>query len=208
MEAFVSAGDTKAFLFEKQTHSSGGRSRKGVNPLPIPRAKKEQLVAEYTQYFQQAQGVIFADYRGLTVADMNEVRKRLRQDAPNSRWTVAKNTLLRLALQQAEKPVPEEVLVGPTAVLFAFDDPVAPVKVLKKFSEENEFLKFKGGLLGDKVLSVEEVEQLAKLPSREEILATLVGALQGPAQQLVSLLLAPHRELVMTLQARAQQGGE
>ncbi len=174
--------------------------------MPIPRAKKEQLVAEYAQSFREAQGVIFTDYRGLTVADMTEVRRRLRQEAPQSRWTVAKNTLLRLALQQAEKPVPEEVLVGPTAVLFAFDDPVAPAKVLKKYADENDLLKIKGGLLGDKVLSAEDVIQLAKLPSREEILATLVGAIQGPAQQLVSLLLAPQRELVMTLQARAQQG--
>ncbi|MDQ7029341.1 MAG: 50S ribosomal protein L10 [Ardenticatenia bacterium] len=170
--------------------------------MPIPRAKKEQLVAEYTRLFRQVEAVIFTDYRGLTVADMNDVRRRLREAAPESRWTVAKNTLLRLALQQAERPVPEDVLVGPTAVLFAFEDPVAPAKVLKQYADENEHLKIKGGFLGDQPLSAAEIEQLATLPSREEILATLVATIQGPAQQLVSLLQAPHRELVLTLQAR------
>jgi len=176
--------------------------------LPIPRSKKEQLVAEYTRSFRESQAVIFADYRGLTVADMDEVRRRLREAAPDSRLTVAKNTLLRLALQQAEKPVPEEILVGPTAVLFAFEDPVAPAKVLKKYADENENLQIKGGLFGDQVLSVEDVNHLATLPSREEILATLVATIQGPAQQLVSLLQAPHRDLVLTLQARAEQTAE
>lgn len=176
--------------------------------LAITREQKEQFVAEYTENFKKAQAVYLADYRGLSVEQMSELRGNLRENGGSSVLTVAKNTLLKLALEQADRPALDELLEGPTAVLFAYDDPVAPVKVLRNYADENEELVLKGGLLGVDVLDSDDLARLADLPSREEILATLVGAIQAPARQLVSLLQAPQRDLILTLQARAEQGEE
>lgn len=176
--------------------------------LAITREKKEQLVAEYTENFKKAQAVYLADYRGLSVDQMGELRGNLRDNGGDSVLTVAKNTLLKIALEQADRPALDDLLEGPTAVLFVYDDPVAPAKVLTDYADENDELALKGGFLGTDVLDSDDLERLADLPSREEILATLVGAIQAPARQLVSLLQAPQRDVILTLQARAEQGEE
>ncbi|GAP61691.1 large subunit ribosomal protein L10 [Ardenticatena maritima] len=176
--------------------------------MPITRAKKEALVADLTERSQRAQAIIFTEYRGLTVAEMTDFRRQLREKAPGSVYMVAKNTLLRLALSQAGLPVPEELLTGPTAVLFAEEDPAAAAKTLLAFAKDHELLKVKGGIVTGQIVDEAGIEALSKLPSREELLATLIATIQAPAQKLVMLLQAPQRDLILTLKAYAEQGAE
>ncbi|MDQ4078850.1 MAG: 50S ribosomal protein L10 [Chloroflexota bacterium] len=173
--------------------------------MPITRQQKEAYVAEYTDKLSRSQAAYLADYRGLTVAEIGTLREQLREQS-ESELTVAKNRLLRLALEQAGLPVPEEQLEGPTAVLFCYEDPVTPAKVLKKYAENNEKITVKGGIVGGDIVDVRGFEGMAELPSREEILARLVGIIQGPAQELFSTITAPMREIAQVLHVYSEEG--
>lgn len=175
--------------------------------MPITRAKKEQLIAEYTEKFSRSQAVYVTDYRGLTVSEIADLRKRLREDGGEVEYTVAKNTLLALALERAGLPVPEDLLVGPTAVAFVYDEPLAPARALTRYAETNEKLAIRGGMLGASVLDMEAVKGLAALPGREVLLATLLGSIQGPASSLVNTIMAPMREIAYILAQRGEGSG-
>ncbi len=167
--------------------------------MALTREKKEQIVAELATKLETSQVVILTDYRGLTVSQMQDLRGRLGESG--GEYRVVKNTLTRLALQQCGKPVPEDLLTGPTAILFLYDEVARPTKTLLDFAAEMSLPTIKGGLLGNQVLGEEEVKRLAELPSREEILAELLGAIQGPAANVVRVLEAPASELLRVLQA-------
>lgn len=173
--------------------------------MAISRQKKEAFVAEYVEKFSRSQAAYIADYRGLTVAEIGALRESLRESG-DTELTVAKNTLLRLALEEAGLPIPEEHLEGPTAVLFCFDDPVTPAKALKTYGDRNDKLAVKGGLVDGRVIDLAGFRAMAELPSREEILAKLVGMVQAPAQELFGTLIAPMREIAQVLHARSEQG--
>lgn len=177
--------------------------------MPITRAKKQELVAEYTDKFNRSQAVYVTDYRGLTVSEITDLRKQLRESGGRDgvEYTVAKNTLLKLALERAGLPVPEDLLVGPTAIAFVYGDPVAPAKALTKYADTNEKLEVRGGMLGATVLDAAAVKNLADLPSREVLLATLLGSIQGPASSLVNTLMAPLREIASILARRGEGAG-
>ena len=167
--------------------------------MAISKEKKQQIVATLVEEFQKAQGVIFTDYRGLTVSEMNQLRVRLREKGTPFR--VAKNTLTRLALQQVGLPVPDEYLRGPTAIAFLRDDVAEPVKVLVDFAKETKILEIKGGLLGTQLVDAEAVNELTKLPSRQELLGQVLSLIHGPPAQLTQMIQAPATELVQTLEA-------
>lgn len=171
--------------------------------MAISKEKKRKLVADYTDNLKRSEAVIFADYRGLRVKDMERLRRQLWET--KSRFQVVKNTLMERALQEAGLSVPEEMLFGPTAVSYCFEDVATVVKILADFAKETGVLTFKGGLLGGRVIGVEDIRTLATLPSREELLAKLVGHIQAPIGGLVSVLAGPIRGLVNVLQARADQ---
>ncbi|MGH2544049.1 MAG: 50S ribosomal protein L10, partial [Ardenticatenaceae bacterium] len=112
--------------------------------MPITRQQKEAYVAEYTDKLGRSAVAYLADYRGLTVTEIGELREQLRQnDGDGAELIVAKNTLLMLAFKEAGLPVPEEHLEGPTAVLFCFEDPISPAKLLKKYAQQNEKVSVK-----------------------------------------------------------------
>jgi large subunit ribosomal protein L10 len=171
--------------------------------LAISREKKEAFVQEYTDKLSRSAATYITDYRGLTVTELGTLRAQLR-DQGDVEFAIAKNTLLTLAFKEAGLPVPEEHLAGPTAVLFCFTDPVSPAKALKKYADQHDDLTIKGGVMGARVLTLNEVEGMASLPPREEILATLVGVIQGPAQSLFGTIIAPMREIAQVLHARAE----
>lgn len=174
--------------------------------MPITRAQKEEYIAEYTDKLSRAQAAYLADTRGLSVAGISDLRTQLRAQA-DVELAVAKNTLLGIAFEQAGLPVPNDLLVGPTAILFCYSDPVAPAKVLTKYADQNsEKVTVKGGVVGNSVLNVSGVKGMADLPSREVILATLIGAIQGPAQNLFGTITAPLREVAQVLHAHSDQG--
>lgn len=143
-------------------------------------AKKQALVDELTKKFEDATAIVVVDYRGLTVEQATELRKQLR-DA-GIEMHVLKNTMLRRAADAAGIEGLEDVFKGPTAVAFSNEEVVAPAKIIAEFADEVEALEIKGGLLEGKVASVEEINKIAKLPSREGLLSMLLSVLQAPVR--------------------------
>jgi large subunit ribosomal protein L10 len=162
------------------------------------------MVADYLDKMSRSQALLLTDYRGLTVVQISELRRNLRE--MNSTFQVVKNTLFERALDETGIPVQKEPLQGPLAVAFCLGDPQPVARALLAFAKETDVLQIKGAVLGTRFLGPEAVKNLAELPPREVILAQLLGTVQGPMTDLVSTIAAPLRELVQVLQARSEQG--
>lgn len=171
--------------------------------MAITKERKQELVDSYVEMLSQSQGIIFTDYRGVTVSQLQTVRNKLRE--MNVSYHVIKNTLLKLALKQTGLPVPEEMLTGPVAVGFCYDELPATAKALVDFARELESFEVRGGLMGDNVVDVQGIKALASLPPREVLLAQVVGGFQAPISGLASALSGILRSLVHVLQARREQ---
>jgi len=171
--------------------------------LAVSREKKEQLVSWYTDLFSRSSAAILTDYRGLTMADITQLRRKLQET--QSEYHVIKNRLLKLALKEAKLPVPEDLLEGPTATGFCFDEVPAVAKVLVDFSKASKILVIKGGILGDKIISADEVASLAELPPREILLAQVLGTIQGPAGGITRAIAGSIRSVLYVLKARVEQ---
>jgi len=140
-----------------------------------PRPEKVSTVAEIASLFRDADAAILTEYRGLTVAQLADIRRQLR--AAGGKLKVFKNTLARIAARETGAGDLASQLVGPTAIAFIKGDVAAAAKVLREASKANPMLVLKGGVMGDKVLSAKDVEVLADLPSRETLLAMFAGLL-------------------------------
>jgi large subunit ribosomal protein L10 len=187
-------------------HSKRELNRKEVRQLAITKQKKVRISSDYAQKLSGTKVVILADYRGLTVGSMTELRQKLRE--LGSSFHVAKNTLFRRALVEADLPVPEEQIKGPTALGFITGDVPPVVKAFLDFAVENEALQIKGIIWGTTFLDRAGTKALVNLPSREVLLGQLVGAVQGPMANMVGTITAPLRELVQVLAARGEQGNK
>ncbi|GGG06945.1 50S ribosomal protein L10 [Paenibacillus abyssi] len=141
---------------------------------------KEQAVSEIVSKLRESNCTIVADYRGLNVAQVTELRKQLRE--AGIEFQVLKNSLIRRATEATELTQLDEVLTGPTAIAFGKEDVVAPAKILSAFAKKNEALKVKGGVLEGQVVGVEQIKALADLPSREGLLSMLLSVLQAPVR--------------------------
>ena len=141
-------------------------------------AKKAAIVDEVTEKFSAAASAVIVDYRGLTVEQVTELRKQLR-DA-NVEMKVIKNSILVRAAEKAGLNGLEEVFSGPTAVAFSNEDVVAPAKIIDEFAKTADKLEIKGGIIEGKVASIEEITALAKLPNRDGLLSMLLSVLQAP----------------------------
>lgn len=167
-------------------------------------AQKKETVDTLKQALDKATVAVVADYRGLTVADLTQLRRELYQ--LDASFTVAKNTLTRHALKDTSKEVLDPCLKGPTALLIGRGDQVAPVKALAKFLSANKKPnEIRGGFLDGKLLSRAEVDQLAKLPPLEELRGQLVGAINSPLSGIVSVISSPQRGLVNVLDQYAKR---
>jgi large subunit ribosomal protein L10 len=148
----------------------------------MPNAKvlveKQQTVAEVADKLKNSASTVLADYRGLNVAQVTELRKRLREAGVE--FQVIKNTLTRRASEVAELTDINEHLVGPTAIAFSKEDPVAAAKILSDFAKKNDALKLKGGVVEGQVVGFDQIKALADLPSREGLLSMLLSVLQAP----------------------------
>ncbi|MGE5597259.1 MAG: 50S ribosomal protein L10 [Hyphomicrobiales bacterium] len=170
--------------------------------MPTPR--KVEMLAEIKDRFERASIAISADYRGLTVAQLTELRRALRP--ANVEVKVVKNTLATMAAEQAGRPEMSQIIQGPTAVAIGFDDPVAPVKALTEHLRAKRLnVEIHGGWLEGKVLSRAEVESLATMPSKDQLIADVVGKLQSPLYNLAGLLQASIRNFAGLVEARAKQ---
>jgi large subunit ribosomal protein L10 len=171
--------------------------------LAISREKKEQMVADYADSLSRSRAMILTDYRGLTVANITQLRQNLRE--VDGTYRVVKNSLFQRALEEAGLPVPTEHLEGPLAVGFCFGDTPPVAKALVDFAKGLDVLQIKGAILGTEILDAQGVKGLADLPPRDVLRAQLVAAVQGPMSSLVSVLAAPMREIVQVLKARSEQ---
>jgi len=160
----------------------------------VNREEKAAAVAVLNERFKRATVTLLATSNGLSVAKMQQLRRALKQ--AGGEYKVAKNTFARRALKETAYAKLEELLEGPTGLVFGYSDPVAVTKVLVKFAEDNEKLSIKAGVLGDRLLEPAAVNALAKLPSREVLMAQLLGLLQAPASQLLRTIQEPGARLV------------
>lgn len=154
----------------------------------MPRPEKVQAVAEIKERIEGAQAVFLAEYAGLSVKDQQTLRRELR--ANGAEFKVVKMTLARLAAAELKIDTLDELLLGPTGLTFADDDPVNAAKVLKDFSKTHDVLVIKGGLLGADFLSPESISKLAEIEPREVLLAKLAGAMKAPMANLAGLMAA------------------
>ncbi len=147
--------------------------------------------------------LIITDYRGLSVKDLQELRRALSQHGAT--FQVAKNTLFRRALKEAGKPVPEELLRGPTAIGYCFSDLGPVAKAISDFARSSGILKIRGGLVGDQIIDAAGVQTLADLPPRDVLLSQALAGIQAPIAGLVNVLSGTLRGLVNVLDARRRQ---
>jgi large subunit ribosomal protein L10 len=174
-----------------------------------PRAEKVAVVNEVRDRLESSDGAVLTEYRGLTVAELAELRRELA--AAGGDYKVYKNTLVRLAVADGPQAGIHDLLTGPTAIAFVQGDVSAVAKALRDFAKNNPNLVLKGGVVGSGVLSASEIEVLADLPPRETLLAQFAGALSAPMQQLAGLIQALPRNLAYGLSAlidQRQAGGE
>jgi large subunit ribosomal protein L10 len=168
-----------------------------------PRAEKVAVVNEVRERMETADGALLTEYRGLTVAELAELRREL--TAAGGDYKVYKNTLVRLAVADTPREGMSELLTGPTAIAFVEGDVSAVAKALRDFSRANPLLIVKGGVVGSVVMSAADIEVLADLPSRETLLAQFAGALSAPLQQLAGLVQALPRNLAYGISALLEQ---
>ena len=148
--------------------------------------QKEELVKALAERMKSAKVIILTDYRGINVADVTKLRADLRNT--NSEYKVIKNNIIKRALDMNGESALDDLLTGPTAVLMGDEDYLEPSKVLYNFAKDNDFYKIKGGIIDGKVMTAEEIITLAKLPSKQELLAKLAGCLLANISKLAVAL--------------------
>jgi len=168
----------------------------------MPTAKKEAAIADLQRKLSGATNLFLTDYSGLTVEQITRLRGELRKDG--SSYSVVKNTLFSIAAADLAKTL-EHYLAGPTGVVFAGEDPVAPAKALKTFSDDVKAIGIKAAYIEGRIVDAKEVMVLASLPSKQELIAKLVGSLASPLRGLVTVLSGNQSGLVRVLNAIREQ---
>jgi large subunit ribosomal protein L10 len=163
------------------------------------RDEKREVVERLVAQIKEAKALIVTDYRGLTVTETADLRRTLREAGAS--FHVAKNTLAKLAAEQAERPTLVEFLEGPTAIAFIEDDPAAAAKKLSEVARSTKILAVKGGVMNGHTLTADQIRELGELPPRQTLLSQVVGAVNGPMQGTVGVLNAPLRDIVALLDA-------
>ena len=174
--------------------------------MAITRAKKEELVQQYVDQLNSSEAIIFTDYRGLTVADLQLLRQKVRE--AEGSYTVVKNTLARRALAEVGLSVPNEMMFGPVGICFCQQNIPGVSKALTNFAKDHDQLIVKGGLMGEKVIDEAAIKSLASLPPLEILQAQLLGVINAPASQLVGVLSGSVRQLVNVFNAYSEQDSE
>ena len=151
-------------------------------------AKKAEAVKQANEMLTEAESAIVVDYRGLTVAEVTDLRKQLR-DA-GVKMVVIKNKVLERAIEGTGYEDLKSTFVGPTAVAFSNEDPIAPAKILKKFADEHDALEIKGGFIEKDVKTLDEINEFATMPGRDELLSMLASALSDPMRKIARAVKA------------------
>jgi len=165
--------------------------------------EKKQVVGELHEKFSDAVIVILTDYKGLDVTTMNQLRKKLRE--AEVEYQVVKNSLMVRASEKTDVSLIKDSFKGPSAIALGYSDPVAPAKVLTEFAKENEKLEIKIGVMKDKILNLDSIKALSALPSREQLLAQVLSAMNGVPTALVRALNDVPCRLLNVLNAIKEQ---
>ena len=166
------------------------------------REQKEKEVAVLKDMLSRSRHVTVTDHTGINVADMTQLRRKLR--ASGSEFRVSKNTFLRLAVKDTEFEPLSEHFIGPTSIVFGFNEPMAAAKVINESIKEIEKPKFKTYYYEGQTLGFDALKKIAELPSKEEVLARLISTVEGPISKFISLLDAAAVEFIGTLDALAE----
>ena len=166
------------------------------------RSEKKTFVSELEKIYEDSNSVIITHYHGLTVSQITNLRKALRENGAS--FKIVKNTLSKIAATNVKLPHDPEAFSGPTAIAYS-KDPVAAAKGVVEFAKANDNLKVIGGIVNDKILNVVEVQQLAKLPSLDQLRGKIVGILQAPAANLARIVQAPAGSLARVIQAYSEK---
>jgi large subunit ribosomal protein L10 len=169
----------------------------------MPTQRKIDDVADLTDKLQRTQVTLVTDYRGLTVAEITELRKKLRE--VDAELIVAKNTLTLLAAKETGHSAIEPLLAGPTALTFAHSDAQKAAKAITDFNRGPKKLVVRGGLLGTALLSGDALDQVTKMPTRQQVLAEVLGGIAAPASGIVGVLNAAITNIVYVLQAQVDK---
>ncbi|MGK0170985.1 MAG: large subunit ribosomal protein L10 [Gammaproteobacteria bacterium] len=175
--------------------------------MPLTLADKKQVVTEVADVANRAHSAVAAEYRGLSVAQMTELREKARESGVYLR--VVRNTLARRAVENTEFECLQEGLTGPLVLAFAEDDPGASARVMGDYAKNNEKLVIRLIAFGGKLLPASDLAVLAKMPTRDQALAQLLGTMKAPIEKFVRTLAEPHAKLVRTFDAvrRQQEAG-
>jgi large subunit ribosomal protein L10 len=163
----------------------------------VKKDQKQAVVERLVTQIKESKALIVTDYRGLNVTQTADLRNALREAGAS--FHVAKNTLAKLAAEQADRPNLVEFLEGPTAIAFIADDPAPAAKKLSEVARSTRILAVKGGVMNGQTLSADDVRQIGDLPSREVLQAQVVGAIASPVTGMVNVLAAPLREFLVVL---------
>ncbi len=176
--------------------------------MPKTRQQKEEQVKKLSEKLSQAKSVVFADYKGLSMKQLSELRSKLRE--LNAEFTITKNTLLKLAFSNSSLMTHDSSLYnGPTAALLSYDDEISPIKILVKMLKDSGLGKVKLGFLGSDQLDEAKIIELSSLPTKVELRGGVVGVLVAPLQGMVSVLQGNLRNLVYALsEIQKAKGGE
>lgn len=169
--------------------------------MPITRTQKEEQVAELVAQFGKLEAAVLTDYHGLSVADLQELRAKLREQGMD--YQVAKNSLFKRAASEAGFKIQD--LKGPTGVVFGYDDPVQTAKAVAAFAKEHEALEIIGGIVDKEIVDSAMIKRLASMPGREELIGRLLGSISAPARNLAGALSGVSRNLVYALRAVQEQ---
>jgi len=165
--------------------------------------RKKEIVKELSEKIANAKSIVFADYRGLTVEQDTQMRKALRE--AGIEYKVVKNTLVKFALKENGHDGIDEYFNSPTAMALSDSDPVAPAKIISEYAKKFESLEIKTGIVEGKVVDINAIKELADLPSREVLIAKVLGGFNAPISGLVNVLNGNIRGLVVALNAIAEK---
>jgi len=156
--------------------------------------QKKQYIDEMSKHFDKSEAVIVTHYQGLTVSQLDDLRKKMREHG--IKFKITKNRITKLALKKTKCKDISNLFSGPTAVALS-EDAITSAKILSKFSKENENLKILGGIMGNDILDVDAVQNIATLPTIDEARGKMVGILRSPAEKIASILLAPASKIAI-----------
>ncbi|MEN6393844.1 MAG: 50S ribosomal protein L10 [Anaerolineaceae bacterium] len=171
--------------------------------MAISKERKDEFITHYTDWVNRSHACVIAEYRGLTMKDIDGLRRKIRETG--GEFHIVKNTLGKMAFEKAGLSIPEDYFEGTTAIGFAFEDAAALTKIMSEFARTSEFLKIKGGYLDKVPINAEAVKSLAELPPLPVMRSQLLGTIMAPASQLVRVLNEPARQIASVVQAYSEK---